>query len=421
MMSLILLARRLSSQAGRRAVCLLAGCVLMAIGAGAGEHAPRLQICPEYRTTPPEVTSTNDAPESGLTAIYYQGPQYQGKPTKVFAYYAVPAVKPGEKAPGMVLVHGGGGTAYPNWVRLWVSRGYAAIVMDLCGSMPVRRPDQKGWTLLSQDAGPMGWEHSFNQINEPMEDQWPNYAVNAIARARTLLGALPGVDHSRIGVTGISWGGYLTCLTAGLDDRYLFAVPVYGCGNLRELSAWMGRLNQPGMEAWSASCDPLVYLPQAKMPMLWVTGTNDFAYPLESLRKSALTVKSPVRLSIKLRMVHAHGGAGENPEEIKGFADSFCMQGKALAEFTEQGREAGMAWAAFKSTEPIESAELLYTRATGPWKERLWEVKPAELNAVANRVSAAVPEGTKMYFFNIKDSAALVVSSLPEDVPPAGK
>jgi hypothetical protein len=36
----------------------------------------------------------------------------------------------------MVLVHGGGGTAFAEWVRLWVGRGYAAIAMDPCGCVP---------------------------------------------------------------------------------------------------------------------------------------------------------------------------------------------------------------------------------------------------------------------------------------------
>ena len=42
-----------------------------------------------------------------------------------------------------------------------------------------------------------------------------------------LLRAQPDVDAARIGLTGISWGGYLTCITAGVDDRFRFAVPVY--------------------------------------------------------------------------------------------------------------------------------------------------------------------------------------------------
>ena len=53
-----------------------------------------------------------------------------------------------------------------------------------------------------------------------------------------MLAAHPAVDAGRIGLTGISWGGYMTCVVAGVDPRYRFAVPVYGCGFLALNSAW---------------------------------------------------------------------------------------------------------------------------------------------------------------------------------------
>lgn len=43
----------------------------------------------------------------------------------------------------MVLVHGGGGTAFADWVKLWTARGYAAISMSYDGMMPTET------TLLS--------------------------------------------------------------------------------------------------------------------------------------------------------------------------------------------------------------------------------------------------------------------------------
>ena len=39
----------------------------------------------------------------------------------------MPEHKRGEKVPGMVLVHGGGGTAFASWVKRWNDRGYAAM------------------------------------------------------------------------------------------------------------------------------------------------------------------------------------------------------------------------------------------------------------------------------------------------------
>ncbi|MDB6137117.1 MAG: cah, partial [Verrucomicrobiaceae bacterium] len=80
-----------------------------------------------------------DQPVHSLT---YTGEVYQGHPTQVFAFYASPvtigAVPAGAHRtfPGVVLVHGGGGTAFAEWAHLWAKRGYAAIAMDLAGCRP---------------------------------------------------------------------------------------------------------------------------------------------------------------------------------------------------------------------------------------------------------------------------------------------
>lgn len=50
----------------------------------------------------------------GITPIFFEGPPYQGKPPRVFAWIGIP---PGE---GKVLVHGGGGTAFRDWVKIWM-------------------------------------------------------------------------------------------------------------------------------------------------------------------------------------------------------------------------------------------------------------------------------------------------------------
>src|SRR5207302_1126056 len=73
----------------------------------------------------------------GLRAIFFDGLPYHGKPTRVFAWLGVPQMEPGKKAPGIVLVHGGGGTAFEKWTRLWLDRGYAAIAFDACGAIPL--------------------------------------------------------------------------------------------------------------------------------------------------------------------------------------------------------------------------------------------------------------------------------------------
>src|ERR1700721_4166273 len=98
----------------------------------------------------------------------------------------------------------------------------------------------------------------------------------ALIFADSLLRSFPEVDPSRIGLTGISWGGYLTDIITSVDTRFKFGAPVYGCGFLGEDSYWVPELNKmkPGdATKWLALLDPSVYLAKAKMPLLWVGGT----------------------------------------------------------------------------------------------------------------------------------------------------
>src|SRR5689334_20562503 len=56
--------------------------------------------------------------------VYSPGEPFQGKPTRVFGYYAKPD---GDGPfPAVVLVHGGGGKAFPKWAEHWAARGYCA-------------------------------------------------------------------------------------------------------------------------------------------------------------------------------------------------------------------------------------------------------------------------------------------------------
>ncbi|WP_254054139.1 hypothetical protein [Singulisphaera sp. GP187] len=83
--------------------------------------------------------------ETGLIReVDYDGEPFQGRPTRVFAYYAKPKGEGHFLA--MLLAHGGGGAAFRKWAQHWAERGYAALAMDLAG----HRPDGK----RRDDGGP---------------------------------------------------------------------------------------------------------------------------------------------------------------------------------------------------------------------------------------------------------------------------
>ncbi|MGE9267686.1 MAG: alpha/beta hydrolase family protein [Verrucomicrobiales bacterium] len=345
-----------------------------------------------------------------VKATFLQGLPWQGKETRIFCYYGLPAgATPDQPVPAMVLIHGGGGSAFPDWVKLWNDRGYAAIAMDTCGQI-----SGLGYRDHSRHefAGPMGWG-GFDQTGLKAEDQWSYHAVAAVITAHSFLRTLPGVDAERVGLTGISWGGYLTCLVAGIDERFQCAIPVYGGGFLDENSTWLGPFKKLGPEktaTWIERWDPKNYLPRADLPFLWVTGTNDFAYPLDSHDKSVRRLPHPSRLSIPGNMPHGQP-QGQSPAVIAAFADQELKKGPALPTITALQASDGSLSATYHTDQAITRAELLFTEDDGNWHKRQWQRQPARLDPASKQVSAPLPPKARACFLNLHDPRGFVISS----------
>jgi dienelactone hydrolase len=346
--------------------------------------------------------------KSGLIQeVYYEGEPMNGKPTRVFAYVARPESHD-KPAPGMVLVHGGGGTAFPEWATLWARRGYMAIAMDLagCGPKQQRLPDGGP----DQDDGTKFRNFSDAEANQ----MWTYHAVAAVMRGHSLLASCEGIDPNRIGITGISWGGYLTCIVAGVDDRLKAAVPVYGCGFLHENSyhGWMeilAKMSPEQRNRWVSLFDPSRYLPGVRCPILFVNGTNDFAYPMDSYQKCYRLVPGPVALRIQVNMPHGHG-VGWEPSEIGLFTDSFFTGGDPLTKLGPLTTSGDRAATTFEAKVPVVKAELNCTSDTGPWHQRKWTTTEAKISG--NNVQAELPKQRPLvYFLNVTDQRGAMVST----------
>jgi dienelactone hydrolase len=342
--------------------------------------------------------------------VYYQGEPFHGKPTRVFAYLGRPEDDDSRKHPAMVLVHGGGGKAFRKWAEHWARRGYVALAMDTagCGSdgpLPDGGPDQSDSSKF----------HDFTDADA--RDMWTYQAVAAVVRGCSLLASLPEVDHTRIGITGISWGGYLTCIVAGIDDRLKVAVPVYGCGFLGEDSAWrdtsLAKMSPGARELWLRLFDPSQYLGNVRCPILFLNGSNDFAYPLDSYQKSYRLVRASLRhVSIVLNLPHGHIWTFL---EVDKFVDSVLRGGEPLPRLRTLDVQNGLATAKFESPEPLRKAELHYTTDAGPWQKRQWETIPAAIER--HVISAHLPEKRPLVcYLSVIDDRSLRVSTEHEDL-----
>jgi dienelactone hydrolase len=375
---------------------------------------------------PPAVAWLDDT--APVRSLLYAGEPFQGRATRVFAYYATPAsiggdgAEPGAAAtgggpwPGIVLVHGGGGTAFAEWVTLWAKRGYAAIAMDLAGRRPDAEAAKKHATTRLPDGGP-GQTHpdKFDTITTPdVTDDWPYHAVANVIRAHSLLRSLPGVDPDRTALTGISWGGYTTCIVASLDDRFRAAVPVYGCGHLRDNSCWLGEFDRIGAEhaaRWVDRYDPARYLPACRVPIFFVNGTNDFAYPLDSLMKSHADVRQAAKnVRIQVDMPHGHE-EGWAPPEIAAFIDAAVRGRPGLPVLDMPGIADEAARCRVMAGGPVKQATLVYTTAPGPINKLAWQTVPAEVHADGTLVAPRPPADVRAFFFTATTPAGLMVSS----------
>lgn len=360
--------------------------------------------------------------KSPVHALFYTGEPFQGKPSRVFAYYATPdtlagtQTKAGTRYPGVVLIHGGGGTAFKVWAELWAKRGYAAIAMDLGGMRP-DEADEKKRTAVQQGGPDQGHPAKFETIKtDDITDDWPYHAVANGILAHSLLRSFPEVDPERTAVTGISWGGYTTCIVASLDHRFKAAVPVYGCGFLDENSCWLDQFTNLGPEKtaqWVKQYDPGTWLPQCRVPIFFVNGTNDFAYPLDSYMKSFNAVKlTPKNIRIQVKMPHGHP-PGWAPVEIGLYIDSLLgMRGEKPLPTCDAPQVAGdKVKASMRSPLPVKSATLSYAKPGEAINKREWETVPA---SVANGMVTAPlpPADSDMCFFNITDERGAMISSV---------
>ena len=379
--------------------------ILLAIPASSAERFTGPWKMAELKRPPNSSISRLD-PESNISEVFYENVPLAGKPTRVFAYYAVPRKGDGPY-PAMVLVHGGGGTAFREWVTLWADRGYAAIAMDLSG----RGPDGK----RLPDGGPdQSDEEKFRDFAPDEADQmWTYHAVAAAVRAHSFLASRPEVDKGRIGVTGISWGGYLTCIISGIDDRVRVAVPVYGCGFLDENSAWLEpcfkKMGPTRAKRWADLFDPSRYLPGVTCPILFVNGTNDFAYPLDSYKKSYQLVRVPTDLCVTVRMPHGHP-QGWAPKEIGFFVDSVLKQGAPLLRLAVPEVDGDRISSRVMIGQAFQNAKLNFTTGAGPWQDRSWKSLDARISD--SRVSALLPASRPIVvFFTVQDDRGAVSSS----------
>ncbi|NOU36813.1 MAG: prolyl oligopeptidase family serine peptidase [Kiritimatiellaceae bacterium] len=347
------------------------------------------------------------ASTADLKAIYYDALDWKGSPTKVFAWLGLPENRSG-KVPGIVLVHGGGGTAYKAWVTNWTARGFAAISIAVEGQTDVLVSAPNNW---QQTAWPGPKRIGiYADSSEPLAEQWMYHAVADTVLANSLLRSLPEVDADKVGVMGVSWGGVITSTAMGIDDRFAFAIPTYGCGHLFDSDNQYGRAlgnNHLYKQVW----DPMVRMSRAKMPALWLSWPTDKHFPLDCQAATYQAASGPHMVSLIPGMNHSHPSAW-NPPDSYAFAESIVRDGQPWCRQISSQISQGVVRVEFYSARTLDRPVLVSTTNTGFTGSRKWVESPAmiEQNGSVWSVTATNPAGTTAWFVNVHNGK-LTVSS----------
>jgi len=184
--------------------------------------------------------------------------------------------EPRKKYPLVVLIHGGPSSAVtPNWpAGFGMSRAIIAALSS-----------HGYYVLMPNPRGSYGQGEAFTRAN--VKDFGHGDLSDILAGVDTALKKYP-IDSSRLGVTGWSYGGYMTMWTVTQTDRFRAAVAGAGIAN------WQSYYGQNLIGQWmipffgaSVYDDPAVYeksspirfIKNVKTPTLVIVGEHDAECP----------------------------------------------------------------------------------------------------------------------------------------------
>jgi hypothetical protein len=184
-----------------------------------------------------------------------------------------------------------------------------------------------------------------------------------------------------------------------VDHRFAAAVPVYGSGFLHEGSAWdrqFDSLGTEGTKRWVELWDPSSYVAHSTVPMLYINGTNDFAYFVENWQKTAnLASNAQYSMIPELKHSHLHGA---EPGEIYRFI-STTLEDKNEFNSSIKLKQKGSK-TKYSIRQASEEVYLVYTADTKRSPEREWKRIP--LDTAKGKVS--IPENANRWYIYWTDS-----------------
>jgi cephalosporin-C deacetylase-like acetyl esterase len=337
-----------------------------------------------------EVISTRDDKGYRVSNLYFTSEQTPNGPNRIFAVFARP-INPPKPVPALLMIHGGGGHADAA-AALWAAQslGCATLYVDWSGK------DIPGPEHFTK------WRHEFPSPYSESARMTPTPRDNAlyhivVALHRTLdyMSEQPEVDMSKVAAFGGSWGGYLSLLLAGTDDRVGCVMSAFGAGGWdgahSALSKGIEQLPADQKSAWFELFDAISYAKQTKAAVLMTTASNDRYFWLGGLMRHYQRLPGSKHLVIVPNSDHGSGGPRWKDAGWPWVRQYF--EGKdnfpKLVNDSLRRRGRTYTWTA-QGANPIEKAALYFSPGKVDWPSRYWIAFPAHKRA--NKWEAELPE-----------------------------
>lgn len=324
--------------------------------------------------------------------------------TWVFACIGVPDSAtfpmPNGGYPAVILVHGGNGEVYPDWVGWWNKKGYVALAFDTYSNQltefSVKEVNPEGG--VPERNGPL------NDSTDDKYNSWTYHVVASIILSNNILRSRTDVNPDLICLTGISWGGVATCFASGVDKRFACFAPVYGAGYLFEDSKWTGLndkvlvngLSGKDLREWIKYYDPSSYLAYNVKPTLFVSGINDNCFSAENRRKSAQLVKGKKFFAQHSDLGHGHWY--NNTPEIYEFFQH-VLYGKDITIIDGVSIKDGVATLRYTSKQ-FDAVKFVYTTSTDEDSHK-WEFISKTVEPINGEYSYTLPVGVRAFVFEV--------------------
>ena len=374
-------------------------------------ETPEFEYCPDL-----DFGTSHNVDVSSVKGIFYTSPiKYKGKKTKIAAYIGFPeGASKDNKVPAIVLVHGGLGTACPDWVKYWNDLGFAAISMDTEGAEPVNGVSNYNNVHIEQNRykddetytnGPTNTGIAKSTV--PLEDNWYYHATSSVIVATSLISSFECVDTQKVGITGVSWGGMITSVVTGYDDRLTFSVPVYGSTSLNNSCSGFATIypDSASIELW----DTTKPLENTNCKMFFVNGTRDFAFSMDASSRCAYASKGYA--VYKKNFNHGQVEGAYEPD-IPFFAKYICGMSNEFVEIVSNPTKDDPSVTIYAPEGVVvESVKIVYTSSFRTNKSAVWESKRVDYETGKTTYDLEIPEETKYYYIDIIYNSNLQVSS----------